>query len=248
MPNAAASQLSARYGAKGPSFAVSSACASGAQAIGLGAMLIRGGIVDRAIVGGAEACMTSSGMRSWEALRVLTPDACRPFSKDRSGMVLGEGAAVACLELGEKENALAYIEGIGYATDDIEHNISISDEANCFQKSMKMALENTPIQEVDMVVMHAPGTIKGDNSEFKAIQNVFEEKLPALTTNKWKIGHTFGASGMLSIELALLMLKNNQGIDTPFYKNKSLKNINKVLVNAVGFGGNAVSILLTKNN
>ena len=162
-------------------------------------------------------------------------------------MVLGEGAAVACLELGERENALAYIEGIGYATGNLEHNISISEEATCFQKSMKMALQNTRLEDVDAIVMHAPGTIKGDTSEYKAIQKVFGNHLPMLTTNKWKTGHTFGASGMLSIELAILMMQHNQFIEVPFAEKQTIrKNINKVLINAVGFGGNAVSILLSK--
>lgn len=107
-------------------------------------------------------------------------------------MVLGEGAAMACLELGEKENALGYITGLGYATDELEHNISISEDAVCFQKSMAMALLDTPLEEVDAIVMHAPGTMKGDTSEYKAIQQLFGEKLPMLTTNKWKIGHTLG--------------------------------------------------------
>ena len=162
-------------------------------------------------------------------------------------MVLGEAASVACLEIGEKENALAYIEGIGYATDDIEHNISISEEANCFQKSMTMALQNNKIEDVDAIVMHAPGTLKGDTSEYKAILKVFTENHPMLTTNKWKVGHTFGASGMLNMELAILMMHHNKFIEVPFAEKQiRRKEIKKVLINAVGFGGNAVSILLSK--
>jgi 3-oxoacyl-(acyl-carrier-protein) synthase len=157
---------------------------------------------------------------------------------------------VCCLEIGKKENAIAFIEGIGYATEILEHNISISAEATCFQKSMKMALQNTPISEVDAIVMHAPGTIKGDLTEYVAIQKVFGESLPLLTTNKWKIGHTFGASGILSIEMAVLMMQHNQFIGVPFLENPVRvlnpdRVIKKVLVNAVGFGGNAVSVLLS---
>ena len=111
---------------------------------------------------------------------------------------------------------------------------------------MKMALKDTKLSDVDVIVMHAPGTIKGDLSEYKAIQKVFGESLPLLTTNKWKIGHTFGASGMLSLELAVLMMQHNTFIGVPFAKaQKQIKPIQKVLVNAVGFGGNAVSVLLT---
>ena len=161
-------------------------------------------------------------------------------------MVLGEGASVACLELGETKNALCYVEGIGFATETLQHNISISDAAECFQKSMKMALQNTKSEEVDVIVMHAPGTLKGDISEYKAIKKVFGENLPMLTTNKWKIGHTFGASGMLNIEMAILMMQHQQFIEVPFAVKQTItKNIKKVIVNAVGFGGNAVSILLS---
>lgn len=141
---------------------------------------------------------------------------------------------------------MAFIEGIGYATEILEHNISISAEAVCFQKSMKMALQDTKLSEVDVIVMHAPGTIKGDLTEYKAIQKVFGESLPLLTTNKWKIGHTFGASGLLSLELAILMMQHNNFIGVPFAEaQKQEKAIKKVLVNAVGFGGNAVSVLLS---
>ena len=160
-------------------------------------------------------------------------------------MVLGEGAAMACLELGQPKNALAYITGFGYATDDLQHSISITDEAECFQKSMKMALGDMNPDDIDVVVMHAPGTIKGDKSEYKAIQKTFGT-LPMLTTNKWKVGHTFGASGMLSLEMAMLMLQHQQFIGVPFVTEQNpRKGIHNVLVNAVGFGGNAVSILIS---
>ena len=173
---------------------------------------------------------------------------CRAFDleKTQNTLILGEGAAVCCLEIGKKENALAYVEGIGYATEILEHNISISAEASCFQKSMKIALQDTDLSEVDVIVMHAPGTKAGDLTEYKAIQKVFTSTLPMLTTNKWKIGHTFGASGILSIEMAILMLQHQEFIGIPFAPEQNpRKQIRKVLVNAVGFGGNAVSVLLS---
>ncbi|WP_309614468.1 beta-ketoacyl synthase N-terminal-like domain-containing protein [Flavobacterium sp.] len=175
------------------------------------------------------------------------------LEKTKNAMVLGEGAAMACLEIGEQKNALGYVTGFGYATDDLQHSISITDEAECFQKSMKMALQNVTLDEVDVIVMHAPGTIKGDKSEYKAIQKVFgastssaQANLPMVTTNKWKVGHTFGASGMLNIEMALLMMQHQQFIGVPFVTEQNpRKAIRNVLINAVGFGGNAVSILLS---
>lgn len=108
-----------------------------------------------------------------------------------------------------------------------------------------MAIGDIPLAEIDAIVMHAPGTIKGDLSEFKAIQSVFGDNLPMLTTNKWKIGHTFGSSGILSLEMAVLMLQHQQFIAVPFAQPQTqCKTIRKILVNAVGFGGNAVSVLI----
>ncbi len=237
----------------GPEISHSITCSTALHAILNAVAWLQSGMATKFLVGGSEAPLTAFTLAQMQALKIYAKEAsefpCRAFdlNKTKNTMVLGEAAAVACLELGEQKNALAYIEGIGYATDDIEHNISISDEANCFQKSMKMALQNTNLEEVDAIVMHAPGTIKGDKSEYKAIQKVFGNNLPMLTTNKWKIGHTFGASGMLNLELAILMMQHNQFIEVPFAEKQApRKNIHKVLINAVGFGGNAVSILLSK--
>ncbi|WP_396170274.1 beta-ketoacyl synthase N-terminal-like domain-containing protein [Flavobacterium sp.] len=237
----------------GPEISHSITCSTALHAILNAVAWLQSGMATKFLVGGSEAPLTAFTLAQMQALKIYAKEAsefpCRAFdlNKTKNSMVLGEAAAVACLELGEQENALAYIEGIGYATDDIEHNISISDEANCFQKSMKMALQNTNLEEVDAIVMHAPGTLKGDTSEYKAIQKVFGENPPMLTTNKWKVGHTFGASGMLNVELAILMMQHNQFIGVPFAEKQiPRKNIRKVLINAVGFGGNAVSILLSK--
>ncbi|MBS9462478.1 beta-ketoacyl synthase [Flagellimonas sp. 389] len=168
------------------------------------------------------------------------------FNKKKNSMVLGEGAAMACLEGGKQSNALALIQGVGYATEPLKHNVSISADAQCFQESMKMALSSLSPEDVDVIVMHSPGTVKGDLSELKAIEKVFCNKLPFLTTNKWKVGHTFGASGMLSVEMAILMLQYQKHIQPPLYRQEVKKeSIQKIMVNAVGFGGNAVSVLLS---
>lgn len=237
----------------GPEISHSITCSTALHAILNAVAWMQSGMANRFMVGGSEAPLTAFTIAQMQALKIYSKESdqwpCRALdlSKTKNSMVLGEAAAVACLELGEQKNALAYITGIGYATDTLEHNISISDEAECFQKSMKMALQNTALEEIDAIVMHAPGTLKGDLSEFKAIQKVFGTHHPMLTTNKWKIGHTFGASGMLNLELALLMMQHNQFIPVPFAeKQQTRKQINKVLINAVGFGGNAVSILISK--
>lgn len=167
------------------------------------------------------------------------------LEKKQNSMILGEGAAVACLEKGISEKALAIVEGVGYATEVLQHNISISSDAVCFQKSMQMALGEVKPSEVGAIVMHAPGTIKGDISEYHAIKKIFGNTVPALTTNKWKLGHTFGASGMLNVELAVLMLQHQKFIKVPFMDyNFTPKKLDRIMVNSVGFGGNAVSILL----
>ncbi|MBC5840678.1 beta-ketoacyl synthase [Flavobacterium sp. F-380] len=236
----------------GPEISHSITCSTALHAVLNGVAWLKSGMVDKFLVGGSEAPLTDFTIAQMRALKIYSrsneeyPNRALDLDKTQNTMILGEGAAVCCLEIGKKENALAFIEGIGYATEVLEHNISISAEATCFQKSMKMALKDTNLSDVDVIVMHAPGTIKGDLTEYKAIQKVFGESLPLLTTNKWKIGHTFGASGLLSLELAILMMQHNTFIGVPFTgAQKQDKSIKKVLVNAVGFGGNAVSVLLS---
>lgn len=238
---------------QGPEISHSITCSTALHALLNGVAWLQSGLTDKFLVGGSEASLTPFTFAQMQALKIYanknTNYPCRALdlTKTTNSMVLGEGAAIACLEKGIKANAKAIIKGVGYATEPLKHNISISTDADCFQKSMKMAIRGENPENVDVIIMHAPGTIKGDLSEFKAIEKVFCNKMPALTTNKWKIGHTFGASGMLSIEMALLMIQQQQFIPVPFISYKSLPDkINNVLVNAVGFGGNAVSVLLSK--
>ncbi len=112
-----------------------------------------------------------------------------------------------------------------------------------------MAVEGImPEEKIDVVVMHAPGTIKGDLAELNAIKDLFKDNIPILTSNKWKIGHTLGASGGLSIEMALHMLNEQCVFENPYYSNSPAPNeIKNILVNAVGFGGNAVSIVVSRS-
>ncbi|MCL9803913.1 beta-ketoacyl synthase [Flavobacterium amniphilum] len=235
---------------KGPEISHSITCSTALHAFLNGVVWLKAGMAEKFLVGGSEAPLTPFTIAQMQALKIYSQSAeCRSFDleKTKNTMILGEGASMICLETGENENALAYVEGIGYATDILEHSISISTEAQCFQDSMKMAMGDIKPEEIDAVVMHAPGTVKGDLSEYKAIQRVFGSHMPMLTTNKWKIGHTFGASGMLSVELALLMLQHNTFIRIPFAsKQKTDRPVKKVMVNAVGFGGNAVSVLIGK--
>ena len=240
---------------KGPEISHSITCSTALHSLLNGIAWINSGMSDKFLVGGSEAALTDFTIAQMKALKVYAKlDSksnypCRAFDleKKRNTMIIGEGASVICLEKGVSKNAIAKIEGIGFATEVLEHNTSISTEAECFQQSMKMALGNISPNEIDAIVMHAPGTVKGDLSEFNAIKKVFCNKTPFLTTNKWKLGHTFGASGLLSLELGILMLQHQKAISVPFSKEQNQpQKIQKVLVNAVGFGGNAVSVLLTK--
>ena len=216
---------------------------------------LNAGMKKKFLVGGSEAANTPFTIAQMKALKVYStlkkkepyPCLANHSGKSSNTMVLGEGAAMFCLEKGLNPNAKALIVGIGYATEPLTHNISISTDAVCFQTSMKMALQSAKISKVDGIVMHAPGTIKGDRSELIAIEKIFKDDIPLLTTNKWKIGHTLGASGALSIDFALQMLKHQIFIHTPFDKEFIVqKSLNTLMVNAVGFGANAVSIIFKR--
>ena len=254
---------------QGPIISHSITCSTALHAVLNGVAWIKSGMADKFLVGGSEAPLTPFTLAQMKALKIYAPMTSVPLNqradsvaersrshpcqalnlnKKQNSMILGEGASVACLEKGISEKSLAVISGLGYATEVLEHNVSISTDAQCFQRSMKMALGDLNPDEVDVIVMHAPGTIKGDLSEYNAIQKVFGTNMPSVTTNKWKIGHTFGASGMFSLELAVLMLMHRQFIAVPSVTIGSVpKKLKKIMVNAVGFGGNAVSVLLSKN-
>ncbi len=236
---------------QGPVISHSITCSTALHSILNAIAWINSGMSNKFIAGGTEAANTPFTLAQMQSLKIYSdltdskyPCESLNFGKNKNTMVLGEGASVFCLE--NKNNPLGLtIKSVGYATEQIKHNASISDFGLCFQSSMKQALDGFNINEIDVIVMHAPGTIKGDLSELNAIKQVFGNELPALTSNKWKIGHTLGASGALSLEMALLMLQHQQIIESPFYKNSLLPtNIKNILVNAVGFGGNAVSLVV----
>ncbi|SNR14095.1 beta-ketoacyl synthase N-terminal-like domain-containing protein [Tenacibaculum jejuense] len=237
----------------GPEISHSITCSTALHSLLNGVAWLQAGLCDKFLVGGSEAPLTEFTVAQMKALKVYSKETegypCKAFdlSKTRNTMILGEGAAVVCLENEISDKTVAKIEGIGYATEVLKHNTSVTADAECFQKSMKMACKNINLNEVDAIVMHAPGTIKGDSSEINAVKKVFGNHEPFLTTNKWKLGHTFGASGLLNFELGLLMLTHQKLIEVPFAQaQKKPKKIQKIIINAVGFGGNAVSVLISK--
>ena len=238
----------------GPEISHSITCSTSLHAMLNGIAWLQSGMINKFLVGGSEAPLTDFTIAQMQALKIYSRDnntekypcLAADISKNQNHMVLGEGAAMCCLEIGTPKNAIAYISGIGYATEILENSTSISTDAKCFQKSMRMALGNCSAEDIDAIVMHTPGTIKGDMSEFNAIDAVFNTRKPLLTCNKWKLGHTLGNSGMLSVEMAVLMLQNQIFIGIPYLSSENIEmKLSKILVNSVGFGGNAVSVLIS---
>jgi len=251
----------------GPDISHSITCSTALHAVLNGVAWLQSGMASKFLVGGSEAALTPFTIAQMRAMKLIpskagsssknmkdpsineSPYYCKAmdFTKTSNTMVLGEGAGIACLEVGKKDNALAYITGIGYATEALEHAVSLSANGSCFQRAMRMAIGDRDPSDIDAIVMHAPGTVKGDQSEMEAINAIFCNKKPLLTTNKWKIGHTFGASGLLSLKLAVQMLQHQKYIGIPYLEEKTRsQKLQHILVNAVGFGGNAVSILVSK--
>ncbi len=228
-------------------------CSTALHAVVNAVAWLKSGMEKRFLAGGSEAPLTPFTIAQAKALKIysnLTSDfPCRAMDieKQQNTMVLGEGASVFCLEKEPITTPLAVMSGVGFASERLSHNVSLSANGECLQKSMRMALKNADFSEIDVIVTHTPGTIKGDLAEINAINEVFDRNPPALTNNKWKIGHTFGASGALSLEMAILMLQTQRFYAVPYLNTPKVpKKIKKILVNAVGFGGNAVSILVEK--
>ena len=213
MPSAAASHIAMRYGARGPSFAVSSACSSSSQAIGLGMMLIRSGVVDRAIVGGSEAMLTPATFRAWETLRVMTPTLCRPFSKGRDGMVLGEGAAVFVLEneASARRGTTPLAELAGYGTSSDASDIVRPDPQGA-ARSMQLALADAHLNpdDIDYINAHGTGTILNDVCESQSMRMVFGDPLSDILVSSTKPihGHALGAAGAIELVATICALRD----------------------------------------
>ena len=203
MVNAPASQISMHCGLRGPAFAVASACASATHAIGLAFHMVRSGAVDCAVTGGTEACLTYGAVRGWEALRVMAPDMCRPFSADRKGMVLGEGAAMLVLEPLERAKArgatvLAEMVGFGMSADASD---LIAPDVDGMSRAMQGALDDAGIaaNRVQYINAHGTGTTANDETETQALHQVFgaHAKKLAVSSTKSMVGHALGAAGAL---------------------------------------------------
>lgn len=249
-----ASWLAYDLGTEGVTLSHSITCSTALHGMLNACAWLNSNMADQFLVGGAEAPLTDFTVAQMRALGVYTKQisdwSCAPLQKGkkRNSMVLGEGAAVFALEKDNGQKGIAKIIGLGYATEIIEHNASLSANAECLQKSMRMALKEAEISEVDSIVMHSPGTLKGDESELIAIKSVFTEQTPHLISTKHQTGHTLGASGALSIDLAIEMIVREENVSFPYPTEVNQHKIapKTILVNAVGFGGNAVSIIIQK--
>ena len=225
-------------------------CSTALHALLNGIAWLHADMAEGFLVGGSEAPLTPFTLSQMKALKIYgsLSDSypCQPLllEKLKNTMVLGEGSAVFAIEKGVRPNALAIVKGIGYATEVITHPVAISAQAEALRLSMQQALLGVAPAEVDVVIPHATGTIKGDEAEYHALREVFGQNLPRLTSNKWKIGHTFAASGALAIEMAVLMLQNQQFLPLPYLKKEAEAPLRNILINATGFGGNAVSVLI----
>ncbi len=214
MSNAGASHISMEYGLHGPAYTISTACSSSAHAIGNALWMVRSGAAPLAIAGGSEAPLFLGGLKAWEAMRVVSPDTCRPFSANRSGMILGEGAAMMVLEPLERALArgakpLAEIVGFGMSADAC-HVTQPSAEGAV--RAIRSALRDGGLapEQVGYINAHGTATEANDRMEAAAIHAVFGSRATALPVSSTKSmhGHTLGAAGAIEAVAAALALGN----------------------------------------
>lgn len=212
MANGAASWISMRHGFTGPAYTVSTACASAAHAIGQAFWMVRSGMADAAVAGGNEAPFTLGMMRAWEAMRVVSPETCRPFTADRKGLILGEGAAMLVLEPLEAARArgarvLAELAGFGM-TSDASHLTMPSAEGAAAAMRAALADGGLAPEEIGYINAHGTGTAANDVTETKAIRSVFAAP-PPVSSTKSMHGHTLGAAGALEAAAVLMAFQRD---------------------------------------
>ncbi|HIP92352.1 MAG TPA: beta-ketoacyl-[acyl-carrier-protein] synthase II, partial [Thermotoga sp.] len=260
------------YKLKGPNFATVSACASSLHSVALGAIMIRNGLVDIAVVGGSEATIAPLpivGFANMRALSTRNDDpkgASRPFDKNRDGFVMGEGGGILILEAEEvaKERGakiLAEIKGIGM-TDDAYHMSAPDPEGEGARKSMELALKDSKlsIEDIDYVNCHATSTPAGDKAELKAIKRLFKDRASDISINSSKalIGHLLGAAGIVELIISILEMRESfvhamPNLDEPdeevegtgvVGKEPVKRDIRNFIKNSFGFGGHNVSLVV----
>ncbi|MBQ1857198.1 MAG: beta-ketoacyl-[Bacteroidales bacterium] len=252
----------ARYtGATGFRTTLSTACSSAANAIILGANLLRSGLCARVIAGGSE-CLTDYHMNGFNSLMILSRELCSPFDKDRTGLNLGEGAGFLVLETEEsaiarKARPVAVLSGFGNACD-AYHQTASSPEGEGAFLAMGKALTMAGLRPSDIgyINAHGTGTPNNDASESHAIRRVFGEDVPPVSSTKCFTGHTTSASGSIEAVFCVLALNHSfipaqtgwktqdPECITP-YRGKGTVKLEHVMCNAFGFGGNDTSLIIS---
>lgn len=270
MSNSSASHVSMQYGLKGPCLTYSTACSSSGVAIGEAFRSIKGGYTDVVFAGGTESLVTLGSMKCWESLGVLAAEdpldaaaSCKPFSKDRSGFVLGEGAAVIILEEMERavsRGAKIYAELCGYgSTADAAHITSPSVDGQADAMRLAMEEAGVGIEDVDYINAHGTATLTNDLVETQAIKQVFGQrayKIPVSSTKSMH-GHLLGAAGAIEFAASILAIKNraipptanlktvDPDCDLDYVSAGARKDVNVrvIMSNSFAFGGtNAVLV------
>jgi len=214
MANAGSSHISMDLGLSGPTYTVSTACSSANHAMGQAFRMVRSGDAEIALTGGSEAFFTIGMLRSWEAMRVVAPDTCRPFSKDRRGMILGEGGAMLILEpleAARARGAKIYGEICGFGmTSDAHHLTQPTVEGP--SRAMRAALRDAELapEEIGYINAHGTGTPGNDPAESRAIRAVFGAHADKVGVSSTKSlhGHALGAAGALEAVATLLAIRN----------------------------------------
>lgn len=260
MANAGASAISLEFGITGPAFTIATACSSSAHAIGQAFFMVRSGMCDVALTGGSEAPFSYGVLKAWEAMRVVSPDVCRPFSRNRNGMILGEGAAMLVLESFEHAEArgarqVAEVAGFGMSSD--AHHIT-QPSAEGAAKAIRAALKDAGIapEQVGYVNAHGTGTLVNDPTETRALHLAFGDhaRRLAISSTKSMHGHTLGAAGAIESTAAIIALSTgilpptinftepDPDCDLDYIPNKAREQrVEYALSNSFAFGGlNAV--------
>lgn len=214
MSNAGASRISFEFGIRGPVYTVSTACSSSNHAIGQAFHMIRSGQVKAAIAGGSEAVFAEGLLRAWEAMRVVSPDVCRPFSADRRGLSLGEGAGMLMLEdwdHAQSRGAEILAEVIGFGMSSDAHHIT-QPSVEGPKRAMRWALRDAHIEPsvVDTINAHGTGTQANDSMEAEAIRSIWKQDTDRVlvTSTKSMHGHTLGAAGGVEAVITVLGLRH----------------------------------------
>ena len=214
MGNAAASRISLEFGVVGPTYTISTACSSANHAIGQAFWMVRSGAAAMAITGGSEAIFSMGFLKAWEAMRVVSPDTCRPFSKDRRGLILGEGGAMLVLEpieAAQARGAHIYAELAGFGMSSDAYHIT-QPSADGAARAIRSALADAGLapEQVGYINAHGTATPANDPTETAAIRKVFgahADRLPVSSTKSMH-GHALGAAGAIEAVATVLALQD----------------------------------------